>query len=395
MDYSWIPIFAEVDHPQLAAILSASRSIRLTDGELLLEAGQENHHLYILLSGQMEARLTLENSQPGMPIYPGEVIGEMSIIDGGMTSAYVNSAGDSELLVMHEEAFWSQVAPLPNVMRNMTRLVTHRMRLNGERMIRSLEQQLMLDHLKKELAAARDIQMGLLPHHVPLFPGHGQVDVHGYLLPAKEVGGDLYDAFPLDGDHLLLAVGDVSGKGMPAALFMMRTLTLLRSQGCNNESTEKLLPTLNRLLLEGNETEMFVTLCIVVISVRDGRLTVLNGGHPPPFLSRQGGVFEAVTGAKGTLLGIAPQARFQNTEIMLNPGDRIVLYSDGVTEAENPARKLLSQEGALACLNRHPADGNSESLVTALVCGVADFSGTMEQTDDITIMALRYLGHDA
>jgi phosphoserine phosphatase RsbU/P len=128
--------------------------------------------------------------------------------------------------------------------------------------------------------------------------------------------------------------------------------------------------------------------------VRNVRLTGLNGGHPSQFPSRQGSAFEVVTGTKGTLLGIAPQARFQNTEIMLNPGDRILLYSDGVTEVENPARKMLLQEGTLACLDRYPADGNSESLVAALARGVADFSGTMEQTDDITIMALRYLGHD-
>jgi len=391
-DYRWISIFSDVAPDEVDRALAASRPLRLADGEMLIAAGQENHHLYLLLSGRMEARLTLDASQPGMPILPGEVMGEMSVIDGHTTSAYVYAVGECDLLAVHEDDFWRCIAPLPNVMRNLTRLMTHRLRLNSERMIRSLEEQLKFEHLKRELAAAHDIQMGLLPHHDPLFPRHGQVDVHAYLLPAKEVGGDLYDAFPIDEGHLLMAVGDVSGKGMPAALFMMRTLTLLRAQGCGKGSAEELLGILNRQLAEGNETEMFVTVCVILLSTRDGRVTVLNGGHPPPLLSRQGGPFRVVEGAKGPLLGVMPQARFRSAELTLAPGDRMVLYSDGVTEAENPGRKMLSLEGAIASLDGHPAGDPMASLVHRLAKGVADFARGAEQSDDITILALRYLG---
>lgn len=392
MDYRWISIFTDVDHPQVTAALSAGRRMRLGDGEMLIEAGRENHHLYILLQGRMEARLTQDGARQGMPIAPGEVMGEMSVIDGRTTSAYVYSVGESEVLAVHEDDFWRQIAPLPNVMRNLTRLMTYRLRLNSERMLRSLEQELKFEHLKRELAAARDIQMGLLPHRVPLFPRHEQVDVQAYLLPAKEVGGDLYDAIPIDRDHVLVAVGDVSGKGMPAALFMMRTLTLLRAQGCAKGSADQLLPVLNRLLAEGNETDMFVTLCIVVLSVHDGHVTVLNGGHPPPLLSRQGGAFQVIGGARGPLLGVAPHARYQSAELTLAPGDRIVLYSDGVTEAEDPDRTMFTLDGALASLDRHPPEDSMGGLVRALAEGVGEFSRGAEQSDDITILALRYLG---
>lgn len=390
MDYSHIQLFQGLSDPRIDEVLASCRRLSLADGERLLEAGQENHYLYILLDGRMEARLSSERSEKGIAIAPGEAIGELSILDGQKTSAHVYSVGESDVLAVDEEAFWQRLAPLPGVMRNLTRLVTHRLRASSERMLHTLAEQLKYEHMKKELAAARDIQMGLLPHGTPLFPHHPQVEVHAHLVPAKEVGGDLYDAFPVDDEHLLLAVGDVSGKGMPAALFMMRTVTLLRSLGRGKLPDEQFLPTLNRLLCEGNEADMFVTLCIAVFSVRTGRLILFNGGHPPPLLSRAGGAFEAVTGAKGALLGIMPEVRFQSRELTLAPGDRLVLYSDGVTEAENPQQDMLGLERAQALLDDCPADTPMTGLVARLTEGVHNFAAGAKQSDDITILALRY-----
>lgn len=393
LDYAKIKVFEGVAiTADLAGALSASHRFRLQDGETLIEAGRDNHHLYILLAGQMEVRLTQDTAQFGMPITPGNTIGEMSIVDGGKTSAFVCSVGDSEVLAIHAEVFWRHLAPLPGVMRNLIHYITRRLRLTSERMIDSLEDQLKFEHLKKELAAARDIQMGLLPLQVPLLPHVPQVEVHAHLVPAKEVGGDLYDAFSIDENHILLAVGDVSGKGMPAALFMMRTLTLLRAQGSEAASWDQLLPRVNRLLCEGNGTDMFVTLSIAILSLQNGHLTILSGGHPPPLLSRQGEAFQEINGAKGPLVGISPLARYQSLELTLAPGDRIVLYTDGVTEAENPAQDMFSLEQTRAVLNAHSGDGTITALVTTLADAVETFSSGTEQSDDITILALRYLG---
>ncbi|NTV96251.1 MAG: SpoIIE family protein phosphatase [Thiobacillus sp.] len=391
-DYGRIRLFRDLDDPRLGEVLASCRRLRLADGDRLIEAGQANHRLYLLLDGRMEARLSSEATEKGIAIAAGESIGEMSLLDGKPTSANVYSVGASEVLVVDEETFWQGLAPLPGVMRNLTRLIIQRLRASSERMLQTLAEQLRYEHLKKELASARDIQMGLLPHRSPLFPRHPQVDSHALLLPAKEVGGDLYDAFALDDEHILVAVGDVSGKGMPAAMFMMRTLTLLRAQVSAGPPGESFMATLNGLLNEGNDADMFVTLAIAILSVRSGRLVLFNGGHPPPMLSRAGGPFAAVVGAKGALLGIMPVVRYQSLELTLAPGDRLVLYSDGVTEAEDPQRDMLGQPGMQAALDDCPAEAPMTTLVERLAAGVHRYAAGAEQSDDITILALRYRG---
>lgn len=386
------PIFQGVEEPQaLLSTLPTARMIRLVNGELLLEADADNHHLYILLSGSLEVRLK-RDALACAYVRPGESVGEMSLIDGNLTSAFVLSVGESEVLALHESDFWGSFSTHPTVMRNITRQMIRRLRLASEQMIRSLEQALRVEHLEKELATARDIQMSALSHKTPLLPHHPQVDVFAYLAPASEVGGDLFEALPLDDGHILLAVGDVAGKGMPAALFMMRTLTLLRAQAHVKKHREQLMATLNQSLCENNESTMFVTLNLAIVSVNDGRLTLFNGGHPPPLLSRQGGPFELVGGTKGALLGVAPHVRYQSTDIVLAPGDRIVFYSDGVTEAENPECAMFSTERAQAALDCCPGDSDMRGLVRALTNAVADFSSGAKQSDDITLLALHYMG---
>jgi len=391
-DYEALQIFKGADDfSAIRTALSTSRRISLAPGEMLIEANKVNQFLYILLSGQLELRLTLDANEPLTIISPGESVGEMSIVDGNKTSAYVISVGDSELLAIHEDDFWRHLAHLPSVMRNLTRLVVQRLRKSSEKIIQNLEQQLKFEQLKKELAAARNIQMASLPHQFPLLPEHKQVEVYAHLLPAKEVGGDLFDAYSINDNFVMVAVGDVAGKGMPAALFMMRTLALLRAQTRSKDTFEELLPTLNRLLCEDNETDMFVTLTVAILSVEDGTLLLLNGGHPPPFLSRQGGTFHVASGAKGALLGISPDAIYHGIRLHLEPGDRILLYSDGVIEAENHAGEMFGLERTQNALDSYPCDGSMNCLVDALTNAVFDFSGEADQSDDITILALKYV----
>lgn len=394
MTYRNILLFQEACDAEIEEVVAVCRRLSLADGERLIEAGSANRTLYLLARGRMQAHLSGDLSQDGMPIAEGETIGEMSLLDGQPTSANVHALGACELLALSEADFWRVLAPLPGVMRNLTRLVTQRLRMNSERMLRSIEERLNYEHLKKDLAAARDIQLGLLPARAMHFAQFPQVDVQAHLTPAKEVGGDLFDAFAIDDEHLLVAVGDVSGKGMPAALFMMRTLTLLRAQGHRKRPSEQLMPNLNRLLNEGNDANMFVTLCVAIFAPRSGELVLFNGGHPPALLSRQGGPFEPALGAKGALLGIFPDLPYQCLRLTLAPGDRLVLYSDGVTEAENPERAMYGLERAQQALDAHADHADTHGLVQSLCTGIAEFAAGAEQSDDITILALRYHAHN-
>jgi sigma-B regulation protein RsbU (phosphoserine phosphatase) len=395
-DFRRLHIFTGVsEFSRIIAVLTTSKLLDLSDGEMLIEAGTENHFLYFLLEGKLVVRLTMDSNESGKYICPGESVGEMSIVDGNKTSAHVFSEGNSVVLVLHEDDFWCHFAPHPVIMRNFTRLIVQRLRASSEQLIRNLEQQLKFELLKKELAAARNIQMGSLPHQFPLLAEHEKIEVHAHLLPAKEVGGDLFDAFAIHDGQIMVAVGDVAGKGMPAALFMMRTLALLRAQVRSKEKLEQLFPTLNRLLCEHNDADMFVTLNVAIVSVYDGNFQIFNGGHPLPLLSRQGGAFQAVSGAKGALMGISTESKYQGVRLVMEPGDRMIFYTDGVTEAENSAGEFFTVERACAMLDSYPYEGSMKGLVDDLFAAVNAFSGDADQSDDITILAIRYLGPES
>jgi sigma-B regulation protein RsbU (phosphoserine phosphatase) len=386
------PLLHVLEPEQIDSLLASCERRHLVDGEFLLEPGQENHHLYLLLRGGMKAFLSREVGAAGFDIGPGECIGEMSMVDGRPVSALVVSTGVNELLVVPGELFWEHLAGQPGVARNLLRLMSSRMRENHRVVTHALEQQLAMEHLRRELATAGTIQMSMLPHHRPLISRHPELDLHALLTPAKEVGGDLYDALALDDDRILLAVGDVSGKGMPAALFMMRTLTLLHTQAMAGRPADELLPTLNRLLCENNETDMFVTLYVAIVDLVSGHVSLLNGGHNPPLLARGDGPFTLLDQARGALLGVLPNARYQLAELHLTPGDRLLLYTDGITEAESPDRDWFGLDRARAALDAHAPAAPMDELLNALSLAVTDFVAEAAQSDDITMLGFRFPG---
>lgn len=258
-------------------------------------------------------------------------------------------------------------------------------------MLDTLEQQLRFEHLQKELATAGKIQANILPQQIPLFPHHPQLDVCAVLEPANEVGGDFYDAFALDHEHVCLAVGDVSGKGMPAALFMVRVVTLLRMSLTKGEPFETVMPEINRILCENNSDCMFVTLFVGVLNVTTGRMLYANGGHNPPFFARNNQPFTPLPLPKGMLLGVFEQARYPVAEVTLLPGDTLVLYTDGVTEAEDTQKAIFSETRAVDVLSAVSREDDTTQLVKSLEEAIRHFAKGQPQSDDITILALRYL----
>ncbi|MCB0193329.1 MAG: SpoIIE family protein phosphatase [Anaerolineae bacterium] len=386
-------LFRDLPLSLIEILLTECPARTLAPGEVLIAPKQENHQLYLVMSGCLQVSLDTADSTIGFSIEAGECIGEMSIIEERRTSAYVIAEEACHLLVLTEEIFWNKLMREPAAVRNMLKMLSKRMRNHNEVTLQTLEQQLRYEHLQKELEAAGKIQANILPKKMPLFPNHPQVDVFATMEPAKEVGGDFFDAFALDNDNIYIAIGDVSGKGMPAALFMVRVITLLRMGISDEAAFGAVLPMVNRMLCQNNEDCMFVSLFIGLLNVTTGRLTYMNGGHNRPFFARSGDAFELLDVPRSLVLGLRENMIYDVAELVLKPGDTLVLYTDGVTEAENPERDFFEVEGAAAVLNQC-AKKDMTSMVEALKTAVTDFSAGAPQSDDITLLALRYQGID-
>jgi PAS domain S-box-containing protein len=256
---------------------------------------------------------------------------------------------------------------------------------------KNLEESLKLEYLQKDLKAASQIQANILPHEKPLLPNHPQVDVAAIIIPAKEVGGDFFDAFPLDETIICLVVGDVSGKGMPAGLFMVRVVTLIRLMLTQQMTLGASIESINRHICSGNDDFMFATVFIALFDVNSGLLTYVNGGHNPPFLATERGRFEPLINAhKGVPLGLNERASFVASECTLAPGDRLVIYTDGVSEAEDPEGGFFSVERTLEVLDGLDPELSAEASVEALNQAVFAFARSAPQSDDVTILGLRY-----
>jgi sigma-B regulation protein RsbU (phosphoserine phosphatase) len=246
------------------------------------------------------------------------------------------------------------------------------------------------ERIESELRVARDMQMSMVPKIFPAFPDRPEFDIHGRIVPAREVGGDFYDFFFLDADHLCLAIGDVSGKGVPASLFMAVTKTLLWATAGAGRGPDEMLSLLNQERRRDNDTCMFVTLFCGVLDMCTGSLHYSNGGHNLPYVITRQGV-QSVQGAAGTALGLVDEAAYQAGKVVLAPGDTLFLYTDGVTEAMNEAGKMFTEARLEAYLCR--ADCLPVAALTQAVTEAVDaFVQGAPQSDDLTLLALRYLG---
>jgi len=244
------------------------------------------------------------------------------------------------------------------------------------------------ERMESELNVARDIQLGIVPKLFPPFPERKEIDLHASLESAREVGGDLYDFQFLDDDHLYVAIGDVSGKGVPASLFMAVSITMLRAVSRRTAAPDEVLTRLNAPLCRDNDAAMFVTLFFGVYNVRTGELRYSNGGHPSPYIVRAGGEPEPLPRTAGAGLGVFERVEFDAGTAWLEPGDRLLLYSDGVTEAMDAAGQMFGAERLEAVL---AADGgaDSEQMLAAVRAAIGAFAAGAEQYDDITMVALR------
>jgi serine phosphatase RsbU (regulator of sigma subunit) len=243
---------------------------------------------------------------------------------------------------------------------------------------------------EKLLHLAGEIQMGLLPKKFPAFPSVPEVDVFATIVPALEVGGDFYHYFLLDSDHLCFVIGDVSDKGIPAALFMAMTLTAFMVFAKDRGRTlPEGIRLLNGYLCDNNQSQMFVTLYAGIINLRSGVLEYCDAGHEPPFLLRSGNKPQLIQKKGGMALGVDANYPYQSTTVQLHPGDTVFLYTDGVNEARNGDGKMFKAGGIESAL---AADDMTtcELLCDSVMKRLGQFVHGAAQSDDITMLAVSY-----
>jgi phosphoserine phosphatase RsbU/P len=252
-----------------------------------------------------------------------------------------------------------------------------------------LETTVAKEHIESELTIARDIQMGLLPKVFPPFVDLPQFDLYALLKPAREVGGDLYDFCRIDDERVCFFLGDVSGKGVPASLFMAVTMTLIKMTAAKGLGPDRILQEVNAQLSRENTTGMFVTLFCGIVNVRTRELWYANGGHNPPVLLRNTGEGTFLEGTEGILLGAIEGFDYAMKQVILESGEGLFLYSDGVTEAMDEQQRLFSDERLIEVL-KTMGGLSSEEVVDSVVKDVLAFTGTAPQADDITVMMVRF-----
>jgi len=247
------------------------------------------------------------------------------------------------------------------------------------------------ERIGAELNIATQIQADMLPRIFPPFPDRKEFDIYATMNPAKEVGGDFYDFFLIDSDHLAMVMADVSGKGVPAALFMVIAKTLIKNRAQMGGTPSEILADVNNQLCEGNEAELFVTVWLGILEISTGHVTASNAGHEYPAIYRPGEGYTLFKTKQSPAVATMEGLRFKASEFTLNPGDDLYLYTDGVAEATNSSEELYGTDRMIDALNH--TDGMSvEEILRTMKKSVDDFTGEAPQFDDITMLSLKYYG---
>ena len=247
------------------------------------------------------------------------------------------------------------------------------------------------ERIGAELALATRIQAAMLPHVFPPFPDRKEFDIFASMDPAKEIGGDFYDFFLIDDDHLCVVMADVSGKGIPAALFMMASKIILQSCAMLGNSAAEILTRTNEAVCSNNPEEMFITVWLGILEISTGKLTAVNAGHEYPVLKRADGGFEMLKGKHGLVIGAMEGVKYKEYKLQLFPGDKLFVYTDGVPEATDAENNLFGTGRMLAALNAAAEEG-PEQILKRVRGAVDAFVKDAEQFDDLTMLCMEYKG---
>jgi sigma-B regulation protein RsbU (phosphoserine phosphatase) len=255
----------------------------------------------------------------------------------------------------------------------------------------SMQEHDQLVSIQQDLMTAREIQQAILPKIFPPFPGRHEFSIFASMIAAKEVGGDFFDFFLIDNERLGFVIGDVSGKGVTAAIFMAVSRTLIRATGIKGISTEECMSYVNRLLCNESVSSMFVSVFYGILNITTGAVEYVNAGHNPPYLLK-GSTVNKVEMTGDAILGCIDDFDFHSKKLEMNPGDLLFLFTDGLTEAFNIREEMYGDERLEDFLQAHLSD-TFEEVVKKSILEVTEFSRGMPQSDDITLLAIKYNGN--
>jgi serine phosphatase RsbU (regulator of sigma subunit) len=400
-----VPLFASLPHGELEYLATALRPVKVEPGALLFREGEYGDHFYVILAGQLQVIKALGTPEEVVVGVrgPGEFIGEMSLLNReGLRTASVRALSHSRLLEMTRADFDALLQRQPGMAYEMVQVLSARLKSAQDDIVRDLQdknrqlvqafeelkgaqaQIIEKEKLERELEVAHNIQVSLLPRWLPQVAGF---DFGAQIVPMSAVGGDFYDFIPLDHQMLGIAIGDVSGHGVPAALFMALTVTLLRAEACRTCSPAEVLRGVNRQLLNLNNEGMFVTLLYGVLNCATHEFTFARAGHEPPILCSADGEWLDTDAdlACGQLLGLFDDLLLCEQTWTLPSGSTLLLYTDGVTETMNSQSELFGGERLQAAVCAH-RNSNAQAVCERIWKLVTAHRGDAAQRDDITMV---------
>jgi len=339
---------------------------------------------------QQDRTIDIVLSDINMPVMDGlTLLSKINEINPVLKAVIVSAYGDMENIrtAMNRGAFDFLTKPIDFQDFEITLNKTLQQLLTLKQALKARDQ---LMAIQQELSIATRIQQSILPRTFPPFPHRKEFDIFAEMIPAREVGGDFYDFFLIDDDRLGFVIADVSGKGVPAAIYMAVSRTLLKAAASNGLSAGECLQRVNQMLCAEGDTAMFVTVFYGILHTRTGGVEYCNGGHNPPYLLRADGGAAPLETTGDMVLGIMGNMEYGTKRITLRPGDGLFLYTDGVTEAVDGAGDFFSDERLCQLLQQSNSSPLTE-IVQGVINEVKRFSTGVPQSDDITVLALRYL----
>lgn len=400
-----VPLFTSLPHDELEHLATSLRLLEIPPHVVIFHEGEQGGHLYIVLEGALEVVKALGTPDERLIGVrgPGEFVGEAALFNpDGQRTASVRSREASRVWEMTREDFSAVLQRQPPMAYEIVRVLSRRLSASHNNALRDLQEKnrrlseaydelkaaqaqlIEKERLERELKVAQEIQMSILPRALPHLPGF---DFGAHLVSARWVGGDFYDFIPLDDHTLGIVVGDVTDKGVPAAIFMAQTRALLRAEAVRAGSPREALQRVNQHLLDMNQQGLFATVLYGVLDAATGAFAYARAGHEPPMICSVDGVLLRTSRRGGQPLGILDEPLLDEQSVPVPQGGTLLLYTDGVTESRNEQHTLFGEERLTAAL-RAQLGTAAQNVCDKLLEAVIMHQGTASQFDDVTLVAV-------